>query len=143
MYKKILLPVDLSAEHSWAKALPTALRLAGPEDGVLHVVTVVPDFGMSVVGTFFEKGYEDKALTHVGEELKTWVAQHVPADVEVHPHVLLGRVYDEVISAANRLDVDAIVLASHRPELSDYLIGPNAARIVRHARQSVFVVREG
>ncbi|GAA5078214.1 universal stress protein [Maritalea mobilis] len=143
MYKKILLPVDLSAEHSWAKALPTALRLAGPEDGVLHVVTVVPDFGMSVVGTFFEKGYEDKALTHVGEELKAWVAQHVPADVEVHPHVLLGRVYDEVISAANRLDVDAIVLASHRPELSDYLIGPNAARIVRHARQSVFVVREG
>jgi nucleotide-binding universal stress UspA family protein len=33
-------------------------------------------------------------------------------------------------------------MASHRPELSDYLLGPNAARIVRHAKQSVLVVRE-
>ncbi|AHM03144.1 Universal stress protein family 3 [Roseibacterium elongatum DSM 19469] len=141
MFKTILLPIDLSADHSWKKALPAALRLAGPENGVLHVVTVVPDFGMSVVGSFFEKGYEDKALAHVGDELKDWVKKHVPEDVEVHPHVLLGRVYDEIISAANRLGVDAIVLASHRPELSDYLIGPNAARVVRHAPQSVFVVR--
>jgi len=33
------------------------------------------------------------------------------------------------------------VLASHRPDLKDYLLGPNAARVVRHADRSVFVVR--
>lgn len=141
MFKTILLPVDLSSENSWKKALPAALRLCGPEDGILHVVTVVPDFGMSVVGTFFESDFEERALAHVGDELRDWVNGNVPDDVEVHPHVLHGRVYDEIISAAKRLDVDAIVLASHRPELSDYLIGPNAARVVRHAPQSVFVVR--
>ena len=52
-----------------------------------------------------------------------------------------GRVYDQIIEAANRLNADAIVMGSHAPELSDYLLGPNAARVVRHARQSVFVVR--
>ena len=36
---------------------------------------------------------------------------------------------------------DLIVMASHRPELKDYLIGPNAARVVRHADCSVQVVR--
>ena len=37
---------------------------------------------------------------------------------------------------------ELIVMASHRPELRDYLIGPNAARVMRHADASVLVVRE-
>lgn len=141
MFNTILLPIDLSAEHSWTKALPAALRLAEPGTGVLHVAAVVPDFGLSVVGSYFEQGFEEKALHEIGEQLTAWVAEHVPEGIEVHPHVLHGRVYDQIIEAADRLMVDAIVMASHRPELSDYLIGPNAARVVRHARQSVFVVR--
>ncbi|WP_284263631.1 universal stress protein [Roseicyclus amphidinii] len=141
MFKTVLLPIDLSAPPSWSRALPAALRLCDAEGGVLHVLTVVPDFGMSVVGSFFESGFEEKALHKVGEAMTAWVDAHVPDAVEVHPHVMHGRVYDQIITAADRLDVDAIVMASHTPELSDYLLGPNAARVVRHARQSVFVVR--
>ncbi|ABV93187.1 UspA domain protein [Dinoroseobacter shibae DFL 12 = DSM 16493] len=141
MFKTLLLPVDLSSPQSWEKALPAALRLRDSEDSALHIVTVVPDFGLSVVGSFFEEGFEKKALQEVSDKLRNWVAENVPDTVEVHPHVLHGRVYDEIIRAADRLDVDAIVLGSHRPDLADYLLGPNAARVVRHARQSVFVVR--
>lgn len=142
MFKTVLLPIDLSSPISWEKALPAALRLCAPEDGgVLHVLTVVPDFGMSVVGSYFGEGFEKKAMQKVGAELNDWVERHVPGEVEVHPHVTHGRIYDQIIMAANRLEVDAIVVGSHRPELSDYLLGPNAARVVRHARQSVFVVR--
>jgi nucleotide-binding universal stress UspA family protein len=142
MFKTVLLPIDLSAPSSWEKALPAALRLCQPEDGgVLHVITVVPDFGMSVVGSYFEPGFEEKALHQVGEALAIWANEHIPDVVEVHPHVVHGRVYDQIILAADRLKVDAIVMGSHRPELTDYLLGPNAARVVRHAKQSVFVVR--
>lgn len=140
MFDTILLPVDLTAETSWRKALPAALRLGGP-GATLHVVAVVPDFGMSMVGGYFEKGFEKKALQDVGEKLTAWAAQNVPQGVDVHPHVLHGRIYDEIIAAAAKLEVDAVVLAAHRPELSDYLLGPNAARVVRHAPCSVFVVR--
>lgn len=140
MFKTILLPIDLSTEQSWKKALPAALNLAR-EGGALHVMTVVPDFGMSVVGTFFEAGFEEKALHHVGEDLAAWVNENVPTGTEVHPHVAHGRVYDEIMRAADRVGADAIVMGSHTPELSDYLLGPNAARVVRHAKQSVFVVR--
>lgn len=144
MFKTVLLPIDLSAASSWETALPAALRLCQPEDGgVLHVLTVVPDFGMSVVGSYFEAGFEEKAMHHLGEELSAWVNEYVPDGTEVHPHVMHGRVYDQIITAADRLNVDAIVMGSHRPELTDYLLGPNAARVVRHAKQSVFVVRGG
>ena len=142
MFKTVLLPIDLSASSSWEKALPAALRLCEPEGGgVLHVITVVPDFGLSVVGSYFEPGFEEKAMHKIGEDLEAWVANNVPSGTEVHPHVVHGRVYDQIILAADRLGVDAIVMGSHRPELTDYLLGPNAARVVRHANQSVFVVR--
>lgn len=141
MFDTILLPIDLSKDASWRKALPAALRLMERERGALHVVTVVPDYGMSIVGSYFDSNHEEKLLHEVGERLGDWTRENVPADVECHPHVLHGRVYDEIISAAGRLGADAIVMASHDPELSDYLLGPNAARVVRHARQSVFVVR--
>ncbi len=49
---------------------------------------------------------------------------------------------EEILKAAAESDCDLIVVASHRPALKDYLLGPNAARVVRHANCSVLVVRD-
>ncbi len=141
MYKELLLPVDLNSEASWEKALPTVLALAEKFDARLHVMTVVPDFGMAIVGTFFPKDFEKKALKQANEALHAWVKQRVPAGVIVQHVVAHGTVYEEVLRVAREIDADLIVMASHRPELKDYLLGPNAARIVRHADRSVMVVR--
>lgn len=139
MAQTVLLPVDLSSHASWDHSLPEALRLA--KGGTLHVVTVLPAFGMSMVGGYFDEGFAERALHDLGENLKAWVNDHVPDGQEVHPHVTHGRVYDEILRVADRLGVDVIVLAAHTPDFSDYLLGPNAARVVRHAKQSVYVVR--
>ena len=53
-----------------------------------------------------------------------------------------GKIYREILSAAKAIEADLIVMGSHHPELKDYLLGPNAARVVRHADCSVMVVRE-
>lgn len=140
MARTILMPVDLSDPHSWEKSLPEALYLLGT-DGVLHVASVMPDFGISQVSTFFKQDFEKEALHALGAQLSEWVAQNVPDAVEAHPHVLHGTIYDEILRAAEKLNVDVIVMGSHRPALQDYLLGPNAARVVRHARCSVYVVR--
>jgi nucleotide-binding universal stress UspA family protein len=141
MFRAILLPVDLSSNASWGRAAPVAVRMAQADGIPLHVVAVLPDFGSAWVGGHFRAGFEAQALHDAGVVLTDWVKAHVSEDIEVHPHILHGRVYDEIIRAAERLGVDAIVMGSHDPELSDYLLGPNAARVVRHAKQSVFVVR--
>lgn len=141
MPRTILLPIDLSHPQSWTRALAEALDMLG-QGGVLHVVSVLPDYGMPQVGAFFRADYEKEALKAFGTALSDWTNTHVPDGVEVHPHVLHGSIYDEILRAADRLGVDLIVMAAHRPELRDYLLGPNAARVVRHARQSVYVVRD-
>jgi nucleotide-binding universal stress UspA family protein len=140
--KNILLPVDLSDKKSWAPALRVALEQVKLHGATLHVISVLPDFGMSVVGSYFRPNFEKDALKGFGMALRDWVAEHVPEDIAVRPHVLHGSIYDEILRAAEKLNADLIVIGSHRPELKDYLLGPNAARVVRHARQSVYVVRE-
>ncbi len=141
MTQSILLPVDLADRATWEHALPRALQMAA--GGVLHVVTVIPNFGLPVVGSYFDDSFLDRALHDVGEALTRWVNETIPEDQEVHPHVVHGRIYHEIISAADRLSVDTIVIGAPPNDVSDYLLGPNAARVVRHARQSVFVVRGG
>lgn len=140
MAKTILLAIDLTSPDVATKPLDEALLVLG-KGGVLHIVSVLPDFGLPQVAGFFREGYEKGMLASIGKRLEAWVSEHVPDDVEVHPHVLHGTVYDEIVRAADTLKADLIVMGAHRPELSDYLLGPNAARVVRHARQSVYVVR--
>ncbi len=142
MGKTILLPVDLSDESSWRLALREAVAMLRAGGGVLHVASVLPDFGMAMVGGYFKRDFEKEALHRFGGALAEWARDHVPDDIEVHPHVLHGSIYHEILRAADKLKADVIVIGSHRPELKDYLLGPNAARVVRHAKQSVYVVRE-
>lgn len=139
--RTILLPIDLSDEGSWRKPLHEALILLG-QGGVLHVASVLPDFGLAQVSGYFGRDYEKQALHALGEALTDWVNANVPEGIEVHPHVLHGTIYDEILRAADKLGVDTIIMGSHRPALKDYLLGPNAARVVRHARCSVYVVRD-
>jgi nucleotide-binding universal stress UspA family protein len=65
-----------------------------------------------------------------------------PRRFESQAIVTNGTVYEEILRTAKEIGCDVIVMASHRPELKDYLLGPNAARVVRHANCSVLVVRD-
>ena len=50
MYETVLLPLDLNERSSWEKALPAACDMCRVSGGVLHVLTVLPGYGMTVVG---------------------------------------------------------------------------------------------
>ncbi len=142
MIKSILLAIDLNHESSWRKAMPQAVALAQANGAGLHVMTVVPSFGMSLVGSYFPSDFEEKAEAEAMKALDALVAREVPAELGAKTHVTHGTIYKKIIEIANKAGADLIVMAAARSEMQDYLLGPNAARVVRHARQSVFVVRE-
>jgi nucleotide-binding universal stress UspA family protein len=141
MYKTVLLAIDLNEPSSWEKALPVAIAQAKSGGENLHLMTVVPDFGMAIVGSFFPADYEKTALAEADKALGAFVAANVPDDIKVAHTVAHGAIYKEVLAEAERIGADLIVMASHRPVQSDYLLAPNAARVVRHATCSVLVVR--
>ncbi len=141
MYQNILVPIDLSDTHSWQDALPAALNYAKLYQAKLHFLSIIPDFGMTMVGQFFPKNFEQQALKQAETNLKTFISEHVPNDVTYQCHIGHGTIYKEILEAAVTLKSDLIVIGCHRPELKDYLLGPNAARVVRHANCSVLVAR--
>ncbi|MDA7425730.1 universal stress protein [Thalassococcus lentus] len=140
MFNKILLAIDLNEPKGAARAAAAVQRMVGQEPAEVHVINVVPDMGMAIVGAAFAADHSKTMKREVGEALAEWAKDALPG-LEPTLHVQQGTIYDMILRSANDLDVDAIVVGAHRPELRDYLMGPNAARVVRHARQSVFVVR--
>lgn len=142
MYTTILLPIDLGHEASWSKALPEALGLVRVSGGTLHLLSVVPDFGMSVVSGFFPDGFEAKVLAKAGEELAAFGKAHVPADIPHETHLGHGTIHDRILATAADVSADLIIMASHDPsQIRDFLVGSHADRVVHHAKTSVLVVR--
>ena len=75
------------------------------------------------------------------QALDDFVKANLPDDLNVQQHLGQGGIYKEILHCAEETGADLIVMASHRPGYEDYLIGPNASRVVRHAKCSVVVVR--
>jgi nucleotide-binding universal stress UspA family protein len=69
------------------------------------------------------------------------VREKVPSGLMVEKIVALGSIYREILRAAQEVPADRIVMGSHRPERKDFLLGSNAAKVARHAKCSVLVVR--
>ena len=139
MFKKILVPVDVSVEGDTRKLLQKTKTLTQGWDCEIHVLTVIPNVGMPIVGSYFDEDVVDEGRKAVIETL----AQALESEgLAAKQHVLSGTVYDRVIGLASKLDADLIVIGAHQPELRDYLLGSNAARVVRHSNRSVLVIRD-
>lgn len=141
MFKKLLLTVDINDPKSAVRSTEVAADMAQQYCAVLHVLNVVPDQGMAIVSASMAADYGEAAMESAEVELKRWAADNIPSDIATELHIVRGKVYDQIIRTANALAVDCILVGAHSPALQDYLIGPNAARVARHATQSVFVLR--
>ena len=141
MTDRILCAVDLTHEDDARKILKRAGQLAGWEGAALSLVTVLPDYGSSFVGSFFQEGLLSEAAEAARVALHGLADEVLPDHGEVQCIVEIGTAYEKVLEAAEMCKADLIVVGAHRPGFRDRVIGPNAARVVRHAQVSVLVVR--
>lgn len=141
LFKRILATIDLGDEESSVRVINAAQEMASGDD-ILFVICVVPDFGMSVVSGFFPKDHEKDMIATALTDLHQFTDTHIEKGTPVKHIIAHGSIYEEILNAASECKADLIVIGAHRPALKDYLLGPNAARVVRHAVQSVLVVRE-
>ncbi|WP_171129620.1 MULTISPECIES: universal stress protein [unclassified Ruegeria] len=143
MIKSVLCAVDISNGTLDSQVLTTAAAMADQNAAQLDVVTVLPDFGESWVSGFFEADFHEKAVDEAHDklvELCTNVLGEGRNDTIRHV-VGTGTAYQEILKTAKSAGSDLIVIGAHKPDLKDYLLGPNAARVVRHSDASVYVVR--
>lgn len=148
--KRILVPIDLAHASSWQRALPEAFAQAQAFGAEVTVMTVVPDILAGLDWRYAIRGemggsekFELRELVaDANTRLQQIVAEHAPKGLKVQTIARHGTIYEQILNVAEELGVDQIIMAAHRPTLADYLLGPNTARVVRHARCSVQVLRE-
>ncbi len=141
MYKSILLALDLNEKSSWEKSLPAARDICRGSGGTLHVMTVLPDYGMTIVGQYFPEGAEGDAMGAAQAELKKITAEHIGPGI-AHEHIIAqGTIHDQILEVAERVDSDLIVMAARRPGFADFLLGDTAYKVVRRYPHSVMIVR--
>jgi universal stress protein F len=136
MYKTILVPVDMSHLEK-GKSMIDVARKQGDKDSqiiLLHVIEEIPTWAAAEIPA----GIMDKSRQTIHEELQEIAsAASIKADVEIRS----GHPYKTILDKAGEVEADLIIVASHKPGLQDYFLGSTAAKVVRHAKCSVLVVR--
>ncbi len=140
MFKKIVVPVDPS-EIDFAKpAVEAAANLAAQAGGEVRLIAVLPVMN-GYVSELLPADYEVALEKETDARVRgLGTGAGIAAD-KLSIVMRTGSVYHEVIDEATDWGADAIVVCSHRPVMSTYLLGSNAAKIVRHAPCSVLVLR--
>ena len=139
----VLCAIDISTAQKDDSVILAAKQMADLAGVSLDVVTVVPDYGKSVVGSFFEDDHHEKLVASTKEALNDVVSATIgdAANKAARHIVATGTAYEEIIKLAETAKSSLIVIGAHKPDFKDYLLGPNAARVVRHSNCSVYVVR--
>jgi len=137
MYKSILVPVDLSHDAVAPRILAVARLLAGGH-GRITLLTVVEPAPAYVMAQIPEEVLAANR-EHTRTALDALAAREgFPGQAQIRHGAAAAT---EILAEAERIGAEAIILGSHRPDLSDYLLGSTAARVVRHARCTVVVER--
>lgn len=140
MFKNILVPVDVTHTESCELVLKSAARLADASGARLTLLNVVADIP-NLVAVQLPSDFMQKAVESARSQLEQIAGKCGLAKGSYDLAVRDGSPYHEILAEAEKIGCDLIIVASHRPELADYLIGSVAARVVRHASCSVLVVR--
>ena len=138
----VLAAIDLTHPEDQKRVLKRARQLADLDGATLAVVTVLPDYRMSVVGSFFPEDHTHKMVEETRAALHAFIQETVGHDETVKHVVRMGSAYEEILKTAEDLGASLIVMGAHKPEFSDFLIGPNAALVARHSSCSVYIVRD-
>ena len=145
-----LAPIDLEDEHLSAGVIEKTVQMAtGVPDAKIYLMTVIPGITPGIDQRYAVRGEMHGSAEYPLQEWKDGAAKelqeiankNIPKEMQGGIVVENGTVYREIVEAAKDLDIEHIVMGANRPSLADFLLGPNSARVARHAGCSVTVVR--
>ncbi len=140
MYRKILLPIDITEPAMTDRAISVAQELAKAFDSEMRLVNVQSLLPIAFLD-YVPENFDLQVRNGLEKEIAAVAAKIDYAPQRVSTIVLFGPVYQKVLAEAEAWGADLIVLCSHRPGMDRFLIGSEATAIVNHARCSVLVVR--
>jgi nucleotide-binding universal stress UspA family protein len=140
MYKRILVPVDITDAELTKPAIAAALTMAKASGAEIRLVNVLP-LTPVMLAEYVPPDFEVQQRQSTEEALEVMIKELGLEAGRVTATVRQGGVSHEVLEEAVAIDADLICMSSHRPAMRNILLGSNASHVVRYAKCSVLVVR--
>jgi nucleotide-binding universal stress UspA family protein len=154
-YKNILYATDLTPNSEYA--FKHAVLLARKSQAKIHLLHVVPEidagfrsYVSSVMGEGMLESFEAKNEEQARDEMKNKLEKFTQEELANHPEdlkniagieVVHGHAVSQILQAADRHNVDVIVLGTHgKGALSHTFLGSVADKVLRRSRRPVFVI---
>jgi nucleotide-binding universal stress UspA family protein len=141
MYKRILVPIDLSDVELAKPAIATALMMVKDSNGAIRLVNVLPMTPV-MLAEYVPPDFETQQRAAAEEAIAIVAKETGLAPDKISTVVLQGNVDREILEEAKAMQADLIVMSSHRTGMRTYFLGSNAGHVVRYATCSVLVVRK-
>lgn len=139
MFKKIMTPVDLTHADKLGRALAVTADLARTHGADVCYVGVTAPTPSTIAHTPAEYEAKLKAFADAQAAEHGHVAT-AHAIVSHDPTIDLDQTLE---SAVKELGADLVVMATHVPNVTDYIWSGNGAHVAAHSDASVFLVRGG
>ena len=135
MYTNILVPVSFEPDRNAQGAMDVAkaLRADGGKITCLHVMETLPKYATE----YLPADHTERAKAEILDSLGS-LTDGVP---DATTTVVYGHSARTILEFAGNNAHDLIIVASHQPGMQDYLLGSTAAKVVRHAKCAVHVLR--
>ena len=146
---KILVPLDLTDNTTTTRLLESAIEQCQSLNADLTAMAVVPDIATGIDYRYAIRGEthgsadynKAQVVADTLERLNQVVSEQTPEGMPVKTIVRHGTIYEQVLKVAEEIKATQIIVGARNPGLGDFLLGSNSARIVRHAKCSVNVIR--
>ena len=140
MFKKLLVPVELSYPNTAAKVYKRAANHAKLSGAEIRLVTVMPGFSMPLVASVVPDSVIQNAKDHVKALMKAFVDEN--CDDQVTYAIRTGKNWEEIIKEADRWGADLIIVYhNHRRDINEVFSRSCSQRVSDHASCSVLRLR--
>mgnify|MGYP000135559514 CR=1 FL=1 len=137
MFKEIMVPVDLRHVANLTKTLTVAADLAQKYGARITYVGVT--------------GSEPSAVAHNPEEYAEKLAQFAASEAAMHGfdargHTIVAHdpavdLNHKLADAVKELHADLVIMATHVPNVADFIWASHGGHLAAHSKASVFLVR--
>ncbi len=142
--KKILVPCDFSKPA--INAFRFALDIAQQSNGSVHLLNSIDLTGIQdpvmMPALTLEQGFIGELKEKASEELTKIITKYNQEDIKVTWSIEFGSPARVITEFAEKNSIDLIIMGSHGASgFSEYFVGSNAERIIRHSSVPVLVMK--
>lgn len=143
MFKKILIPIDVSREKNAARLCALGADYAEASSADVRLLSVMPDYGMPLVASYFPANAQKELKAEMVATLDKLAQTYFSSQSLVTTHLRQGKRAREILKEAREWQADLILVGCRRKASAggERVMGSCSLGVAERAPCSVLVMR--